>query len=241
MISWLLIVLLAVSWQEIQSNEILVRQSRPLSSTFDEISVNGVLDVYLEQVTGTAPPSVEVETDTSNQNHVVVQIIDGHVLSLSIRGATNFPLGVSAVIRFNFPLHRYTSRGSGNTFTKNKGLVYKGVDKLIVMNSGAGNIDIRVDVALLDVSMSGAGSGRFRGRVRQQVNFDVKGASQIDASELTAQQALVSASDASELSVSATDDIRIHASGASTVHFRLPDGRQPSKAVASVAASIVPM
>jgi len=243
MLSYIVIIVIYFTLTQGQSNNTVIRQIRPLSSSsFDEIIVDGAFDIFLSQTSNkTSIPIVEIETTVDAQDHVIVEILNNHILSLHIKGPLMFDKNIYAYIRFNSPLHRYTIKGTGNTITDDNGISNEGNDTFILDHRGVANVAIRLNVQEFEVYFTGTGNSRFWGQVRQQTIFDAKGVGDINALNLSTKQVKVRAMGVSIIRVSATDDVQIEVTGISSVYYRLPLGKKPSKAISTGLGKIVPI
>ncbi|CAF0981951.1 unnamed protein product [Rotaria sordida] len=228
--------------KEGQINNTIIRQTRSLSSSFDEIIVDGAFDIFLSQTSnGISTPTVEIETTVDAQNHVIVEIVDNHILSIHIKGPLKVDNNIYAYIRFNSPLRRYTIRGSGNTITDDNGISNDGNDTFVLDNRGTANVAIQLNVNKLEVYFTGTGNSRFSGQVRQQAIFDATGIGDITALDLITKQVKVRAMGISIIRVAATDDVEIEVTGVSSVYYRLPFGKKPSTAISTGLGKIAPI
>lgn len=243
MLFYLTIVFTYFFLAECRLNNTIIRQIRPLSSSsFDEIIVNGAFDIYLSQISNNiSMPIVEIETTVDTQNYVIVEIVNDHILSFHINNSLMIDKNIYAYIRFNSPLRRYTIKGTGNTMTDDNGILNQGNDTFILDNRGVANVAIRLNVNNFEVYFTGTGNSRFSGQVRQQTTFDAKGVGDINALNLAAKQVNVRATGVSIIRVTATDDVLIEVTGISSVYYRLPPGKKPSKAISSGLGKIVPI
>jgi hypothetical protein len=244
MLSFFTIIILFFPLIDGQLNNTVVRQSRPLSSSkFDEIMIDGAFDIFLSQISNNnnSTPTVEIETTVNAQNHVIVEIINKHILSISIRGSLITDKNIYGYIRFSSPLRRYTIKGNGNTMTDDNGISNENNDTFILDHRGVSNIAIRLNVNVFKVNFTGTGNSRFSGQVRQQAIFDAKGVGDINALDLSTRKAEVYAMGVSIVRVTATDDVQIEVTGVSSVYYRLPAGKKPSKAISTGLGRIVPI
>jgi hypothetical protein len=233
--SLIAVVVFTFALAHVQADDAMVRQMRPLSSTdFDEIIINGALDVHLTQLTGDDKKTSTVEVETTNDihDHIVVEIKDKHILSIASKGAYTTKQMPKIYIQFSQALRRYAVKGAGETSTEGKGLFNDGEDKFLVEKEGASTVSLKIDVNEFELLMSGAGSVELSGKVRQQSKYRVKGAGEVDASKLLSTRATIKIDGAATLRVAATDDIDIKSTGVSKVYYQLPEDKKPSKLVA---------
>ncbi|CAF1970324.1 unnamed protein product [Rotaria magnacalcarata] len=239
----IVIVVVYFSFSHGQINDTVVRQTRPLSSlTFDEIMVDGAFDIFLSQRSNrSSTPTVEIETTVDIQNYVIVEIISNHILSIHIKGPLMIDKNIYAYVRFNSPLRRYTIKGTGNTMTDDNGISNDDRNTFVLDHRGVANVAMGLNVNKFEVYFTGTGNSRFWGKVRQEAIFDAKGVGDINALDLSPKQVKVRAMGVSIIRVAATDDVQIEATGISSVYYRLPPGKKPSKAKSTGLGKIVPI
>ena len=224
-----------------QINETVIRQIRPLSSFFfDEIIVDGSFDVFLSESNRIPIPTVELETTVHIQNHIIVEILDGHILSLHVKTPVVIHKNINVYIHFNPPLRRYTIKGTGNTVTDENGISNRGDEKFILENRGTANVAMQLNVHEFEVYLSGTGNSRFWGQVRDQLILDTRGVGDVNAINLLAKKVKVNSAGVSTVRVAATDDIQIEVTGVSTVYYRLTNGKKPSRTVTTGLGQIIP-
>ncbi|CAF0750254.1 unnamed protein product [Adineta ricciae] len=241
MFFYILVFLLCFSLVQSQINDTVIRQTRPLSSfAFDEILVNGAFDVFLTQTSNESlNPTVEIEAPSDVQNNVLVEIVNNHILFISMNGSTMTNKNIYAYIRFRSPLYRYTIKGTGNVLTDDNGISSENTEGFTLDNQGVANVAMRLNVKKFQVYHTGTGNSRFWGEVRGEAYFDAKGVGDINALSLTTNQAKVRSTGVSIVRVAAIDDVQIEVSGVSNVYYRLPAGKKPSKAISTGLGKIV--
>ena len=214
---------------------------RPLSSTlFDEILIDGAFDIYLSQSkAGVSSPAVEVEATLDAQPHVMVQIIDGHVLSIHLQGSVNIESNVYLFIRFRSPLRRLTIEGTGNLITDDDGIETSSLEKLVFDHRGSVNVALRVNVSDFEYNLTGAGNVRFSGQVREQASLLTKGIGDVHALTLLTKQMKVLATGMHILRIQATEDVQIEVTGNSYVYYKLPMGVQASRTISTGSGKIL--
>jgi hypothetical protein len=240
MLSSIFIIIVTISLTECQWNETVIRQIHPLSSSFfDEIIIDGSFDVFLHQSNRIPIPTVELETTVNAQKHIVVEILDNHILSIHIKGSLFVHKNINVYIHFNPPLRRYTIKGTGNTITDDSGISNTGSEKFILDNRGTANVAMQLNVNELEVYLSGTGNSRLWGQVREQMILETKGIGDVNAINLLAKKVRVNSAGVSTVRIAATDDIRIEVTGVSTVYYRLPTGKKPSKEMVTGLGQII--
>ena len=216
-------------------SEVALPQTRPLSSSlFDEILVDGAFDIYLSQSKPSiSSPIVEVETTIDVHPHVIVQILDEHILSIHLQGSVRIESNVYLAIRFRSPLRRLTIEGTGNLMTDDDGIESSGTERLVFDHRGSMNVALRLNVSEFEYSLTGSGSVRFSGQVREQASLLTKGIGDIHALTLLTKQMKVVAMGMHILRIQATEDVQIEVTGNSHVYYKLPLGIQASKTIST--------
>lgn len=226
----ILIIIISISYGHARLNETIIRQNRRLPSTFfDEIIVDGAFDINIGQLNGNSAPIVEIEASVSSQKYIAVEILDKHILSIRVNGPLVIHKNIKGYIKFKSPLKRYTIKGTGSVITDDNGISNLGDEKFVLDNRGTANVAIQLNVNELEVYLSGTGNSRFWGQVRQQATFETKGVGDVNAMNLLTKQVKVYSTGVSTVRVAATDDIEVEVNGVSTIYYRLPAGKEPSK------------
>jgi len=242
MFSSIFIIIVTISFTQGQWNETIIRQIRPLSSAFfDEIILDGAFDIFLTQLSGLSLPTVEFETTVSAQRHIIVEILDNHILSIHFERPIVVHKNINVYIGFNPPLRRYTIKGTGSTITDDNGISNTGDGKFVLDNRGTANVAMQLNVNEFEVYLSGTGNSRFWGQVRKQALFETKGVGDVNAMNLLTKKVKVNSAGVSTVRVAATDDVQIEVTGVSTVYYRLPAGKKPSKTVSTGLGQIIPV
>jgi hypothetical protein len=236
------IIIVIISLTQGQLTETIIRQNRPLpSNLFDEIILDGTFDVFLNQSNGISPPTVELETTVSVLEHIIVEIIDNHILSIYIKHPIVIHKNINVYIQFHSPLRRYTIKGTGNTLTDDNGISNTRHEKFILDNRGTADVTMHLNVYELEVYSSGTGNSRFWGQVREQAVFEIKGVGDVDAMNLLTKQVKVNSSGVNTIRVAATYDVQIIVTGVSIVYYQLPSGKKPSKEISIGLGQIIPV
>ena len=221
------------------------RQARPLSSHFDEITIEGNFNVFLTQISGMpttgqnqAQLPLEVEATAEVHPHIIVDIIDGHILSIRIQGVTHVQQPSRLFIRYMGPLRRYSVSGSGHTITDSNGINNPPNEKLIFQQQGASSSNLLMNIYALEADIQGTGHTQFVGQVMEQATYQVQGTREVDASKLMCKRAIVDVQGTSTMTMTAIEDVAIVAGGVSKVFYQLPPMRQPSRSSSTGQATI---
>ena len=243
MLFFVIIIVFICGWINGEYNESIIRQIRPLSSLlFDEIVINGAFDIYLSSITNeSSKPTVEIETRIDIQKHIIVEIIDNHILYIHMNGSFEIDKNVYSYIRFGSPLRRYTVKGHGNTMSDDYGISNSNDEIFVVEHYGVGNLAIGLNVQEFRYYFTGTGNSRFWGQVRSRTEFNAKGIGDINSLNLSTKTAEISVSGISIIRVIATEDLQIEITGISSVYYQLPPGKTPSKSISTGPGKIVPM
>lgn len=234
------VIIVTIAFNEARWNETIVRQNRQISPVFfDEIIVDGPFDTYLSQLNGISIPSVDIETAAYAQKYILVEIVDNHILSIRIKGTVVVHKNINCYIQFNAPLKRYTIKGTGNTKTNENCISSTGDEKFIMENRGTANVAIQLHVNEFEYYLFGTGNSRFWGQVREQALFETKGVGDINAMNLLTKQVKVNSSGVSTIRIAATEDAQIEVTGVSTVYYRLPAEKKPSKEISNGPGQII--
>lgn len=242
MLFFAMIIVVTCQLTIVRVNGNLIRENRPLSSSsFDEIVIDGVFDVFLTSSSKTNPTSkVEIETTTDLQKHVIVEILDNHILSIRLVDVSRVEKHINVYITFpSSSLRRYTFQGTGNSVTDDNGISNEDNQVFAIDHRGVGDLTFRLNVYKLEFDLAGTGNSVFSGQVRQQARFNAQGTGDINALDLSTRTADVLVEGVSTVRVMATEDLQIEVTGISTVHYRLPKGKTPSKAVSTGLGKIV--
>ena len=199
-----------------------VRETRPLSSPFfDEIHIEGGFDVSLTQLSAGSYPSVEIETTPDAQRQIRVDVVNGHVLSITVLGLLRLDENARVYIRFIGPLLRYTVTGSGGTLTEKNGILTSTAEKLFLERHGSADLSLQLDVPELHAVFSGSANIQLTGQVRGQATFDISGSVEVDAMNLVCQRSTGHSTGSSTLRVTAVEDAQFEATGSAEVFYRL--------------------
>ncbi len=177
---------------------------------FDEVEqlhLTGKMDVHIVQGT-------EYKLYTSLPEDKVDIEINGGVLEISSKN--KFLTGKKLKVMIEMPmLSGISSAGNVAIEVKN----FKG-ELLQVESAGNNDIDIKnVQYGTLNVSNTGTGVVKVSGQA-SNLEAEIAGTGSIDARNLDASEAVVQASGASEMWVSAKNTLNATAAGASTIHYK---------------------
>ena len=243
MFEWIFLVVLAFYVADGQeTSTALIRETRPLSSSsFDEIVIEGALDVALIQlaIDANQTSSVEIEATAESQRHLLVDVLDGHRLSISVTGILVTKDNPRISIQFNGPLRRYSVSGGSRTLTAdNTSISSPAAEKFLLEKTGGSLVILNLDVHEFHAELAGAGLVQLTGQVRELAVFDISGSLEVEAMKLICKRSRLEVGGNSILGITVLDDIEIDTSGMSQVFYQLRAPREPRKAVAGSMATI---
>lgn len=225
----LFFVTVTILFGAIQCKEEFTRKARPLSSTFDEIQINGMFDIFLTQLSESSDAKSSIEIETTNRGHEVIttDIEQGHILKITVRDSLIIEDNESSrlYIKFVGPIRRYAVGGFTRTKIDGEGLVNKKNDSFMFEQDGTANVTMKLDVENFSMAIRGMGALQFEGQVRNTSNIAVFGAAMIDAGNLVSKNVFLQATGASTTRVNALEDLQISAIGMVQVQYKLPEGK----------------
>jgi len=208
-----------------KGNGNIVKQTRTVSS-FNSIDISGGYTVYLKQ---DSVQSLSVEAD-DNLQPLIITKVEGNKLIIKSEGS----------IRGSKSLNIYISAGNIKDIDISGAVDIKGtgkfkMDELNIEISGAGDIDMDVELRNLSFNCSGAGKLNLSGTA-ENVTAELSGATDINAFDLIAKSFTLSSSGAGKANVNATEKLDIETSGATTVKYKgTPKSiRQKNSGVSSI-------
>lgn len=164
------------------------------------------------------PQSVEIEADEAVAKLISAKVEDG-VLVIKAEGSfeTKSPLR----LRVSAPTLVGLEAGSSAK------IVVLGVkaDRFALALHGATSADWKGEVQKLDLELSGASRATLMGKV-DEAQLELSGASRLEAEDVQSRAIEGSLSGASQASVSATQRLKVDASGASTLRYKGEPGER---------------
>jgi hypothetical protein len=182
-------------------------------SSFEEVDVEGAIDVYVEQ--GSLAP-VRVEADENLQSYIEVGASNGRLV---VKSKSGYNLKPTKKIKLYVTAPNYRKlevSGACNIYSTNKINLQ---NRLAVEVSGAG--DIRMDVTGPEVSakVSGSGNVDMKGETRD-FNLEISGAGNAKCYELLSEKTSVEISGAGSAQVFASVSLDAQVSGAGSVKYK---------------------
>ncbi len=177
---------------------------------FEAIDASGMFKIYLLEGTS---PSLRVETDENLQKYVHVEVHD-NTLKLSMdRNHTYNPTRMEVFITTN-ELKEINMSGA-TSISADYTLIS---DNLSLDLSGAGNINLHVDVVTLTTRVSGAGSINISGNADNH-HVRLSGAASMSCLDLHTRSTTIHLSGAGSAKVYATDLLDANLSGVGSIRY----------------------
>ncbi len=177
---------------------------------FNEIELQGNFKVTLQQADN---PGVIISTDENLMSHITVETI-GRLLKISsdrkLRPSDGSEITINYQSIDHIDVTGAASLRANETFEGNY---------LRISMSGAGEVDMRVDLGKLDLDISGAGAVQLSGNVEEQ-SISMSGAGGYDGEDLISKNCRVSISGVGGASVYVTGELNASVSGIGGVSYR---------------------
>lgn len=176
---------------------------------FEELELRGAFDVTLKK---SLRPGVTITTDSNLQGLIEVSNSGNN---LKIRSKRNLRPTDGAKILIEYQtLSRIEVAGAADIKSEN---VLRGEDLSVEM-SGAGAVDLEVELESLDIQVSGAGSVDLAGKVIDQ-SIDMSGAGSLNARHLESQNCEVTISGVGGAKVNVNHHLFARVSGVGGVTY----------------------
>ena len=177
------------------------------TATYDQVSVVGFMDVYLEAGT---EGTITVTTDENIHEYVKVEVKNGK-LTLKIKDGVNISTkkGLHITVPF-IDINNVSLTGSGDVITKS---VIKSTNFNTEL-TGSGDMVLEVSASSIDAKLTGSGDLKLNGNV-SDLEVKVTGSGDFFGKNLTAQNVEAYVSGSGDISVVATKSLkaRVHGSG----------------------------
>lgn len=177
---------------------------------FKKIKVSGGFEVLLKKG-GT--PSIQLTIDENLRDYLDIGVA-GETLEISTREKIVSQEGIELVITYT---ELIGIEAGGATSVKNEGVLAGDIFKVSL--SGAGAVEMKLDVKALNADVSGAGAVELWGKADEQI-IKMDGAGGFDASELVGKNCKVSISGVGGASVHATEKLDAKVSGVGGIRYR---------------------
>jgi len=183
--------------------------------SFSEIRVSGAIDLYLAQSTTEA---VAVSSNDDKYTEKIKTEVKDGVLNIYFKSeGLGFNWG-------NKKLKAYVSfknisglEISGASSCKITGTI--NLDDLKLKLSGASDIAGKINIKKLVINLSGASDAKLSG-IATNTDISCSGASNLKAYDLIADDCVAHASGASDIHITAKNQISVNATGASSIHYK---------------------
>jgi hypothetical protein len=187
-----------------------VRQAK----NFHGISVGYAFDVYLSQ--GTEEAVAVSSADEKYLEKITVDVKDG-ILYIGLEKGWKMHMGnkkFKAYISFK-NIDKLNISGACDVFVE--GAIK--AENLKVDLSGASDLRAKLDVSKLTVDLSGASDMSVQG-IATQLSIEASGASKFKGFDLRTDFCNANASGASDIKITVTKELSVHASGASDIDYK---------------------
>ncbi len=195
--------------QNIKGNGNVIKEERQIGS-FETIEVGGAFEVMLSQ--GSSESCV-VEADANLMEYIMTRV-QGNTLKIyqekGFKNAESLKLYISFVDLRGIDISGAAEIKAAGTFK---------LDKLSLEASGASEIEMDMQLNTLEVNISGASEIELSGHA-DELNGDFSGASEFEAYGLHVKKVRIQSSGSADVEISVSEDLKIIASGASSVDYK---------------------
>lgn len=179
---------------------------------FSAVSVSSAIKLVVTQDPGF---EVVVSADDNLLTYIITEV-SGNTLRIGVEPMTALRGYKEITVYVSAPVFEKISC-SGAAEVEGTGMLSQ--ESLQIKCSGAGNVNLQVESNYLEVDGSGASDIRLEGTVRS-LRADVSGASDMKSYGLECLMAEVGLSGASDIQITATENVTGKASGASSLNVR---------------------
>ncbi len=179
------------------------------AGTFTSLKVSTGIDVYLSQG---EKESITVEADENLHEYILTEVRNGvlYVYSnVSLRNARSKKVHVT--------MNRIESVSTSSAGDI-KGVTLLAVDKITLITSSAGNIDIEIKASEINARISSSGDITLRGNSDLLV-ASLSSAADLRSTELTVSMADIDVSSAGNARITVTESLKARASSAGSVFY----------------------
>ncbi len=187
----------------------VVKEDRQVSG-FTSLEVSGAFQVFLYQGKS---ESLTVEAD-QNLMPLIKTEVKGDRLKIYTEGSIKKATKMNIYLTFE-ELEMIDI--SGAVSIKSDDMLH--FDELVLDGSGASEIHLNMDVAVLNADFSGASEIDLAGSAKS-ASFDLSGASEIDAYEFVIAHCELDVSGAAEANIHVSDNLEVDISGAASVRYK---------------------
>ena len=179
------------------------------TGSFQELELQGNFEVILQK---SNDANVVIHTDENLIGLIEVENSGGRLIISTTRRLR--PSRSSKIIVNYETLDHIQVSGAASLHSEN---VVEGRSLQLVM-SGAGEVDLDVDLGRLQINVSGAGAVKLRGSVEEQY-IEMSGAGGYDAEDLESRRCKISISGVGGAKVNVTEDLQAQVSGVGGVTY----------------------
>lgn len=197
------------SYKQEEGNGNITSQDRPVEE-FKEVEVKGNFEVFLKK---SSTPSLTITADDNLQEFITVNQ-KGDVLEISTDRTLRSKEGIKLYVEF---VNLTAIGSSGAAVIKSEDVITG--DYLRLDMSGAGAIDLEVDLKALKINISGAGAIELAGNVLEQ-NIQMSGAGGLDAYDLVSQKCKIDISGVGGAGVTVKKKLEATVSGVGGINYR---------------------
>ena len=222
----------AVSWDSYSRNS--VRGEGAMTSGEHEVGAYDSVDIrgFMRVVYSSAPSTkIRLDMQENIRQYVTFRVENGTLIVDSDRDIWVPSLDYTPTLYLYNP-NLKAMYISGAVNIDNSDAISCESFKLEV--SGAGDIDLALDVKQFDADLSGAADLRFRG-VAEDARITISGAGMMDALELQTQKARIALSGAGSASISCSHELDVELSAVGSLRYRgNPSVRQSVSGIGSI-------
>ncbi len=193
----------------VDGNGDVIKEERTVTS-FNQIDISGGFEVLINQGN---EEKLELEVDENLLALITTETKNNTLIIKSyksIGNAKSLKLYITVVELNEIEV-------SGAVQMKNKGILEG--QNLEIDVSGAGDVDLKLDVETLTMDMSGASETTLKGKA-DHFEIELSGAGELDAKKLKTRNAIIGISGAGSAIVHAKKTLKVDVSGAGSVKYK---------------------
>ena len=187
----------------------LITEKRSVGS-FDNIKIAGAYSVFLSE---NSSEGITIEAD-DNLMEYISTIVNGSTLIIENDEKIKSSKGISIYIDYK---HLDKIDISGACELKNEEVLK--TDDFQLKMSGAGDVELRVDVESFELNLSGAGDIELKG-VANTFDVQMSGAGNLDAYDLDSRHCIIDIGGVGSANVRAEEEINAKISGVGNVSYK---------------------
>ncbi len=187
----------------------VVKEERTISG-FTSLEVSGAFNVYLYQGKS---ESLTVEADKNLMQYIKTEVKGD---KLEIYTEKNIQKFTKLNIYLTFEELEMIDISGAVSITGEDMMQF---DELHLDGSGASEVDLKMEVAILDADFSGASEIELSGNAKT-ATFDLSGASEINAYDFIISNCELEVSGASDARIHVTENLEVEVSGAASIKYK---------------------